>query len=123
MRPLNSPPRTGRRPGAGRKLLALAVFAAAAASGPAARAADPAPTMVALGDSYAAGPLIPVQSDPWGCLKSDHNYAHQLAAELELALTDATCSGVRCARSQAAAPAGRVRSPSPGGPPVPTVTR
>lgn len=42
MRPLNSPPRTGRRAGAGRKLLALAVLAAAAASGPAARAADPA---------------------------------------------------------------------------------
>lgn len=64
-------------------------------------AADAAPnakagpkTLVALGDSYASGPLIPIQVEqPWGCLRSSNNYAHQLASELRLALTDVTCSG------------------------------
>ena len=39
--------------------------------------------LVGLGDSYAAGPLIPNQSlNPLGCLRSDHNYAHLAAAQL-----------------------------------------
>ena len=51
-------------------------------------------TMVALGDSYASGPLVPVQYEqPWGCLRSSNNYAHQVARQLGLALTDVTCSG------------------------------
>lgn len=52
-------------------------------------------TMVALGDSFAAGPLIPPQVDerPWGCLRSSLNYAHQVAEALALELTDVTCSG------------------------------
>ena len=50
--------------------------------------------MVALGDSYAAGPLVPLHHEqPWGCLRSDQNYAHQLARALVLELTDVTCSG------------------------------
>jgi lysophospholipase L1-like esterase len=66
-------------------LAALALTAAAAA-----RAAN----YVALGDSYAAGPLIPNQSlSPLGCLKSDHNYAHLAAPSLGLTLRDASCSG------------------------------
>jgi lysophospholipase L1-like esterase len=49
---------------------------------------------VAMGDSYAAGPLIPDQSlSPLGCLRSDHNYAHLAASALGLALTDVSCSG------------------------------
>jgi lysophospholipase L1-like esterase len=66
---------------------------------PAAQAAPPAhagpKTMVALGDSFAAGPLVPPQVDqrPWGCLRSSLNYAHQVAAALDLELTDVTCSG------------------------------
>jgi hypothetical protein len=33
-----------------------------------------------LGDSYAAGPLIPNQQlNPLGCLRSDHNFAHLAA--------------------------------------------
>lgn len=56
--------------------------------------ADAGPkTMVALGDSFAAGPLIPVQVQPFGCLKSSNNYARQVARELVLDLTDVTCSG------------------------------
>lgn len=50
---------------------------------------------VALGDSYAAGPLIPVQrTDPIGCERSTNNYPSRLAAALEIRdFTDASCSG------------------------------
>jgi lysophospholipase L1-like esterase len=48
---------------------------------------------VSLGDSYAAGPLIPLQIPPFGCLKSNNNYAHLAARQLGLALTDPSCSG------------------------------
>jgi hypothetical protein len=48
---------------------------------------------VALGDSYAAGPLIPLQIPPFGCLKSNNNYAHLTARDLGLTLTDPSCSG------------------------------
>lgn len=49
---------------------------------------------VGLGDSYAAGPLIPNQSlNPLGCLRSDHNYAHLAAAQLGKTLSDVSCSG------------------------------
>jgi hypothetical protein len=64
----------------------LALFVAFAGG---ARAAN----YVALGDSYAAGPVIPNQIAPFGCLKSDHNYAHLAAPTIGLALKDATCSG------------------------------
>jgi lysophospholipase L1-like esterase len=57
-------------------------------------AARAASNYVALGDSYAAGPLIPLQIQPYGCLKSDHNYAHLAAPKLGLpAFRDPTCSG------------------------------
>jgi lysophospholipase L1-like esterase len=63
-----------------------------AIAGPSANAGPK--SMVALGDSYASGPLVPVQYEqPWGCLRSSMNYAHQVAAALDLALTDVTCSG------------------------------
>ena len=39
-----------------------------------AEARKPPQSDVALGDSYTAGPIIPVQqTDPLGCLRSDHN--------------------------------------------------
>ena len=50
---------------------------------------------VALGDSFAAGPMIPVQVQPWGCLKSSNNYARLAAPRLGLDLGDATCSGAK----------------------------
>jgi lysophospholipase L1-like esterase len=51
-------------------------------------------TYVALGDSYASGPLIPNQQmDPLGCLRSDHNFASLTAAALGLSLTDMSCAG------------------------------
>jgi lysophospholipase L1-like esterase len=48
---------------------------------------------VSLGDSYAAGPLIPVQVPLFGCLKSNNNYANLTARNLGLTLKDASCSG------------------------------
>jgi len=58
--------------------------------------AAPTPALadyVSLGDSYTAGPLIPLQIQPYGCLKSDHNYAHLAAAQLGVTLRDPSCSG------------------------------
>jgi lysophospholipase L1-like esterase len=46
-----------------------------------------------LGDSWAAGPGIPLPEPPWGCLKSTNNYAHLAAPRLALPLRDASCSG------------------------------
>lgn len=50
---------------------------------------------VSLGDSYTAGPLIPnQQTNPTGCLRSDHNYPHLVATSLDGALlADVSCSG------------------------------
>jgi lysophospholipase L1-like esterase len=52
---------------------------------------------VALGDSYAAGPGIPVQiavDTPPGCAQSSNNYPHDLAALASFVdLTDVSCSG------------------------------
>src|ERR687893_678572 len=49
---------------------------------------------VALGDSYTAGPLIPLQIQPFGCLKSNNNYAHIAQRTLAFAeFRDPSCSG------------------------------
>jgi hypothetical protein len=72
-------------------LAALAAVTLATALATAARAAN----YVALGDSYAAGPLIPNPLLPLGCLKSSNNYAHLAAPGIGLSLRDATCSGAR----------------------------
>jgi len=49
---------------------------------------------VALGDSMASGPLIPTPTGPLACGRSTNNYAHVLAARLNVAvLRDVTCSG------------------------------
>jgi GDSL-like lipase/acylhydrolase family protein len=48
---------------------------------------------VSLGDSYTAGPLIPLQIAPFGCLKSNNNYPHLTARNLGLVLRDPSCSG------------------------------
>src|SRR5919198_2328168 len=71
--------------------IVVAVLAATLALGAgSASAAD----WVGLGDSYAAGPLIPNQQlDPLGCLRSDHNFAHLAAAQLGQSLRDVSCSG------------------------------
>jgi lysophospholipase L1-like esterase len=73
-----------------RVLAVLAALLALALGAAGARAAD----WAGLGDSYAAGPLIPNQSlSPLGCLRSDHNFAHLAAAQLGVSLADVSCSG------------------------------
>jgi lysophospholipase L1-like esterase len=69
--------------------LAIATLAVLAVAAAGARAAN----YVALGDSYAAGPLIPNPVLPLGCLKSDRNYPHVAAPGIGLTLRDASCSG------------------------------
>ncbi|MFD0690643.1 SGNH/GDSL hydrolase family protein [Actinomadura fibrosa] len=73
---------------------AAAGLAAGAAVGTAATARAAAGEYVALGDSMASGPLIPDVTGPVACGRSTHNYAHELAAALDVAvLRDVTCSG------------------------------
>mgnify|MGYP000866849984 CR=1 FL=1 len=72
----------------------VAALCALAAMAATATAASAQQSWVGLGDSFAAGPLIPDQSlSPLGCLRSDSNYAHQAAASLSYSLTDVSCSG------------------------------
>jgi lysophospholipase L1-like esterase len=85
--------------------LSLTLGAASAAS---------AAQIVGLGDSYAAGPLIPNQSlNPLGCLRSDHNYVHLTASQLGRSLTDVSCSGATTADMTAAQDV----TPGPANPP------
>lgn len=50
---------------------------------------------VAMGDSYSAGPGLPVQTDA-SCRRSSRNYPAKLAQLLDVAsFTDVTCSGAR----------------------------
>src|SRR3954451_24286436 len=72
-----------------RRLLLATVLALALCATPAL-----ADRYVSLGDYYVAGPFIPLPTpQPWGCLKSDHNYAHLAAPWLGLDLRDPSCSG------------------------------
>jgi lysophospholipase L1-like esterase len=90
----------------GGRAACLAVIAALVAATPA--AAD----YVALGDSYAAGPLIPLQIAPYGCLKSSSNYAHLAAPKLgQPAFRDASCSGAET--EDMTAPQGVTPGPNP----------
>jgi GDSL-like lipase/acylhydrolase family protein len=74
-----------------RSVAAVAASLVALAAAP---AAAHAAQWVGLGDSYAAGPLIPNQSlSPLGCLRSDRNFAHRSAAALGRTLADVSCSG------------------------------
>ena len=51
---------------------------------------------VGLGDSFAAGPLIPSQTlNPLGCLRSTRNFARLAAASTGRSLADVSCSGAR----------------------------
>ena len=71
--------------------LLTALVASLALALPAAAGAEP--SYVSLGDSYVAGPFIPLPLPPYGCLKSDHNYSHLAAPRLGLPLRDPSCSG------------------------------
>ena len=70
------------------------VLAAVVAAAVLAGAAQAAPRYTALGDSYAAGPLIPLPLSPFGCLKSSNNYGRIAQRTLRYdEYRDATCSG------------------------------
>jgi lysophospholipase L1-like esterase len=73
----------------GKTLLAVSISMLAVALPASASAQE----YVALGDSYTAGPLIPLQVPIFGCLKSNNNYPNLTARELGLSLKDASCSG------------------------------
>src|SRR5829696_3311005 len=66
---------------------------------------------VALGDSYAAGPLIPLQIAPFGCLKSNNNYGRLANRTLAYTYRDATCSGAET--EDMTAPQGVSPGPNP----------
>jgi hypothetical protein len=54
----------------------------------------PSGRYVALGDSYAAGPLIPTTDLAGGCARSDHNYPSLVAKALAVkSFVDVSCSG------------------------------
>ncbi|WP_454165227.1 SGNH/GDSL hydrolase family protein [Gordonia iterans] len=77
--------------------LACAALAAACLGAPTPADAEGATVKyVALGDSAAAGPLLP-GPDPAspGCLRSLHNYPAVVAARIGARLTDVTCSSAR----------------------------
>lgn len=87
------------------ELATVAVLVGSAASPglaePSRPAAKPAPRIdyVALGDSFAAGPLIAdARPDPAGCLRSTNNYPAFLAGYLKVrSYRDVTCSGATTA--------------------------
>jgi hypothetical protein len=59
--------------------------------------ASAAASYAALGDSYTSGPFIPLQLEPYGCLRSDHNYPHLVAAAVGAQLTEVSCAGATTA--------------------------
>ena len=72
--------------------LVAALLGALALAAPAAAASR----YVSLGDSYAAGPLIPVQLPPFGCLKSSNDYGHLTQQQLRFPeYRDPSCSGAK----------------------------
>jgi hypothetical protein len=96
--------RHGRRAGSSRRgrrhlrlnvMLVLVVGALSACLPSVANAAGA--SYVAMGDSYTAGPGIPPASPtaPAQCAQSAKNYPHQVAAWLQLSLTDVSCSGAK----------------------------
>jgi lysophospholipase L1-like esterase len=76
-------------------LLATAIPFATAAPAAAEPEQIPVQRYVALGDSYAAGPLVPIPTgEPAGCLRSNQNYPSVVAQELGVDdFRDVSCSG------------------------------
>lgn len=84
----------------------LPTVAFAGGGRPARAAASLAGPLVALGDSYASGNLIPHSpvGSPAGCLRSDHNYSADAANKLHLEYVDASCTGATIASMTAPEP-------------------
>ena len=74
-------------------LAATAVFGVTAVATTGAGAATPV-VYVAMGDSYAAGPFILPETDPYTCVRSKDNYAGILSRKMNVrTFRDVTCSG------------------------------
>jgi hypothetical protein len=84
---------------AGGSLLAIALSGTAGAGVTRPPGAAGRPSYVALGDSYTAGPFIPIQTgSPVGCLRSTHSYPFLVAAGTgAAAFTDVSCQGATTA--------------------------
>ncbi|MFE4258000.1 SGNH/GDSL hydrolase family protein [Streptomyces sp. NPDC056883] len=82
-----------------RALLVTTLLCGSVLTAPAATAAEgDRLEYVALGDSYAAAPLVrPADPADAKCIRSLSDYPHVAAAALGAALTDVTCSGARAA--------------------------
>jgi hypothetical protein len=79
-----------------RRVRVLVVLASIVGALTVGAAGTSAASWAGLGDSYAAGPLIPNQQlNPLGCLRSDRNFAHLAAASLGRSLADVSCSGAK----------------------------
>jgi len=95
---LAAPAMSGVQPPPGESPAALGAapvsVAVAAATESAAAVSAPAGPMVALGDSYTAGALLPfnLAARPLGCLRSAKAYPELVASALGRSLTDASCS-------------------------------
>lgn len=76
-------------------LLPVLVLVAAGLSAAIAAAPSGDTPYVALGDSFAAGPLVPpADPDATGCMRSESNYPQLLAARYQITnFRDVTCSG------------------------------
>jgi lysophospholipase L1-like esterase len=87
-------------------VVAVLVAGSRATPTPAAVALEPRTTgYVAMGDSYTAGPGIPVQvPEPPGCERSNRNYPHRVAPVLGEPLRDVSCSGAGTAHLSAPQP-------------------
>jgi lysophospholipase L1-like esterase len=74
-------------------VVTLVIVAATTVGGPASAATTKlkaGDTYVALGSSFASGPMIPPVADA-SCLRSSQNYPSLVAAKLKLSLTDVSC--------------------------------
>ena len=81
-----------------RTMRAFAAVAATIGALAVAPASANAAYWVGLGDSFAAGPLVPSQTlNPLGCLRSTRNYARLASAQLGVSLRDVSCSGAETA--------------------------
>lgn len=78
---------------------AVAILVGCATGPQGAPSIEPGARYVAMGSSFAAGPGIPTydETPPAPCYRSNQNYAHQLAARLDLTLIDVSCSGATTA--------------------------
>lgn len=78
-----------------RRAVAAALVGGAIATAGLTGCEPPPDTYVALGDSYVAGPLIPLQSTkPTGCLRSNRNYASLVKPKIKVTkFVDVSCSG------------------------------